>query len=132
MKYSEVREDFHSPYMSQVAERLSVLKLTSEERDFYYQEKHAALKARDYLTSAEAKGIEEGEKKGLKKGRQEGEKKGIEKGIEKGKAEGIQQGLEKTAKQMLSKGLDMQLICEMTGLSEAEVKRLQEGNVSRK
>ena len=58
MKYSEVREDFHSPYMSEVAARLSVLKLTSEERAFYYQEKFAALKARDYLTSAAERGRE--------------------------------------------------------------------------
>ena len=49
-------------------------------------------------------------------------------GWNEGKAEGKQEGREEEkleiAKQMLSKGLDMQLICEMTGLSEAEINAL--------
>ena len=63
-------------------------------------------------------------KASLQKGRQEGERKGIE----VGKAEGMQQGIEQEkleiAKQMLSKGLDMQLICEMTGLSIEKLEQL--------
>ena len=96
MKYSEVPEDFHSPYMSQVAERLSVLKLTSEERSFYDEEKLAALKARDYLTSAEAKGREEGM-----------QAKEIE-----------------IAKNMLSKGYTHEEVQDLTGLSMSQIAQL--------
>ena len=60
-------------------------------------------------------------KESLRKGRQEGLEEGRAEGIEVG----IQQGLEKTAKQMLSKGLDIQLICEMTGLSKAKINALK-------
>jgi predicted transposase/invertase (TIGR01784 family) len=38
---------------------------------------------------------------------------------------GSQDMKEEIAKQMLSKGLDMQLICEMTGLSEAKINALK-------
>ena len=97
MKHSEVREDFHSPYMSQVAERLSILKLTPEERAFYYKEKFAALKARDYLAGAEERGIE--------KGREERE--------------------EEIAKQMLQDGEPMEKIKKWTGLSAAKIQALK-------
>ena len=96
MKHSAVREDFHSPYMSQVAERLSVLKLTSEERSFYDEEKLADLKARDYLTSAEAKGREEGM-----------QAKEIE-----------------IAKNMLSKGYTHEEVQDLTGLSMSQIAQL--------
>ena len=57
---------------------------------------------RQKLLDAEAKGME----------------KGIEKGIEKRNIE--------IAKSMLKKGLDLALICEMTGLSQAQIKQVQE------
>lgn len=36
-----------------------------------------------------------------------------------------QESMQRVARQMLQKGLDIQLICDMTGLSEAQVKALQ-------
>ena len=67
------------------------------------------------------KGEEKGIEKGLKKGRQEGKAEGLEEGEKKGIKKGIQQEKLEIAKQMLLKGLDMQLICEMTGLSEQRI-----------
>ena len=84
----------------------------------YYEEMQAAIKE---VEKKSKRKIKESLQKGLKKGRQEGREEGKQEGIEVG----IQQGLEKTAKQMLSKGLDMQLICEMTGLSEAKINALK-------
>lgn len=49
--------------------------------------------------------------------RRQGEKKGIRKGIEK--------GFLTTAKNLLKKGQPIQLISEVTGLSHAELKKLQ-------
>ena len=79
------------------------------------------------------KGREEGKAEGLKEGKAEG----LEQGIATGKAKGIEEGLkagiqlgqrqreEEIAKQMLSKGLDIQFICEMTGLSKTKINALK-------
>ena len=128
MKHSAVREDFHSPYMSQVADRLSVLKLTSEERALYYQERFAAFKARDYLTSAEERGREEGMQKGIKKGMQKGIKKGREEGREEGMQKGIEKGREEEklaiASNILSKGYTHEEVQALTGLSMSQIAQL--------
>ena len=41
MKYDEVPQNYHSPYMSQVSEKLNILKMTPEEKErySYYQKK---------------------------------------------------------------------------------------------
>lgn len=70
-KHNEVRDDFKSPYMKKVAERLSILKMTTKERIAYNRYVNESLKQRDYIVSAEQKGIE----KGIEKGREEGEEK---------------------------------------------------------
>ncbi|MGX6959679.1 MAG: PD-(D/E)XK nuclease family transposase [Rickettsia endosymbiont of Pentastiridius leporinus] len=58
VKHSEVREDFKSPYMRKVADRLSILKMTPRERVAYQEYMNKSLKERDYLISAEEKGEE--------------------------------------------------------------------------
>ena len=73
------------------------------------------------LRKGRQEGLEEGEKKGIAEGRAEGLKEGEKKGIKKG----IQQEKLEIAKQMLLKGLDMQLICEMTGLSKKRINALK-------
>ncbi|MGX6959872.1 MAG: PD-(D/E)XK nuclease family transposase [Rickettsia endosymbiont of Pentastiridius leporinus] len=60
VKHSEVKEDFKSPYMKKVAERLNILKMTPNERAAYQEYMNESLKNRDYLVSAEEKGREEG------------------------------------------------------------------------
>jgi DNA repair protein RadC len=69
--------------------------------------------------------LKKGEEKGLKKGLEEGEKKGIAEGRAEGLKEGEKKGIKKEkleiAKQMLAKGLDIELICEMTGLSKQRI-----------
>jgi predicted transposase/invertase (TIGR01784 family) len=97
MKHSEVKEDFKSPYMKKVADRLNVLKMTPAERKEYTAYRNESLKERDYIVSAE------------------------EKGMEIGKAE------EKIAIaiKMLSKGKDIEEIIDFTGLSKKEIKNLE-------
>ncbi|MEM7382992.1 MAG: hypothetical protein AAF400_01565 [Bacteroidota bacterium] len=86
--------------MSKVADRLSVLKLTPEERALYYQERLSALKARDYLTSAE------------------------ERGIKKGREEGMQAKEIEIARSMLSKGYAHEEVQALTGLSLPQIAQL--------
>lgn len=56
MKYDEVPRDYHSPYMAQVAEKLSILKMTPEERANYSYYQKKLYNDRDELQAAEAKG----------------------------------------------------------------------------
>ncbi|MEW9810145.1 MAG: Rpn family recombination-promoting nuclease/putative transposase (plasmid) [Candidatus Symbiodolus clandestinus] len=97
MKHSEVKQEFSSPLMKKVAERLNVLKMNQQERIHYQAYVNESLKERDYLVSAEEKGREEGERK-----------KSLE-----------------IAKKMLAKGADLGDIEELTGLSFEEISRLR-------
>lgn len=108
MKHSEVKEDFKSPYMKKVADRLNILKMTPEERKIYTTYRNETLKERDYILSAKEKGREEGEAKGIEKGREEG--------IEKGKAELI--------KTMLKNGSDIEMISKLLGLPVTDIQKL--------
>ncbi|WP_339043805.1 PD-(D/E)XK nuclease family transposase [Cardinium endosymbiont of Tipula unca] len=76
MKHSDTREDFKSLYMKKVAERLSILKMSTEERNAYYYYVKEAMQAQDMLTAAKIQGKEEGREEG----KIQGEKIGIEKG----------------------------------------------------
>ena len=63
MKYDNVPTKFHSSYMEQVAEKLSILKMSSDERNSYYYYLKQLYNDRDGLKAAKAEGREEGEKK---------------------------------------------------------------------
>ncbi len=63
-KHSEVRDDFKSPSMKKLAERLNILKMTDKERSIYNHYVSKSLKARDYIISAETKGRKEGREEG--------------------------------------------------------------------
>jgi len=101
MKYDAVPKNYHSPYMVQVAEKLSILKMTSEERARYSYYQKKLYNDRDELQAAEARGKAEG--------REEGEAKG--------KIE--------IAKKMLKKDMPIEEIMEFTGLSVEELVKLK-------
>ena len=65
-------------------------------------------------------GVQEGMEKGILQGRAEGIAQGIEQGIEKG----IEQGKKSIIVNMLKKGFDLEIIVELSGLSEKEVRSL--------
>ncbi|MDX2049648.1 MAG: Rpn family recombination-promoting nuclease/putative transposase [Rickettsiaceae bacterium] len=100
MKNSSVKEDFTSPYMKKVAERLSILSMNTNERRVYDEYMMESLKNRDYLVSAETKGREEG------------------------LVEGEAIGITKIATNMLKKGHSLEDIAELTGLSIEDIKNL--------
>ena len=60
MKYDEIPKNYHSPYLVQVAEKLSILKMTPEERANYSYYQKKLYSDRDELAAAEARGIEKG------------------------------------------------------------------------
>ena len=56
--------------------------------------------------------------------KEEGRQEGMQNGMQKGRQEGIQNVIFN----MLRKQMDASLISEVTGLSEEEIKKLQNGN----
>ena len=101
MKNSKVEPTFKGPCMNKVAQRLSILRMTEEERDEYYKYIKDVATYKDAVDTAESKGRE------------------------KGKAEGKAEEKIEIAKNMLQKKVDITLISEVTGLSEAEIKKLK-------
>ena len=69
-------------------------------------------------------GIEAGKAQGLEEGKAQGLEEGKAQGLQEGKAQGMQQSKIEIAKKMLSKGMSLDLVLEMTGLSEEEIKTL--------
>jgi predicted transposase/invertase (TIGR01784 family) len=132
VKNSKVREDFKSPYMKKLAERLNMLRMSEAEREEYDAYLMESMKGRDYLSSAEEKGRAAGIEEGIEKGIEKGRAVGIEEGIEKGKAEGIKEGIKEGVKQgkieiaknLLSQNMDSKTIAAVTGLSIMEIENL--------
>jgi hypothetical protein len=60
MKYDKIPEHYHSPYMEQVAEKLSILKMSPEERNSYSYYQKQIYNDRDELAAAIAKGEAKG------------------------------------------------------------------------
>lgn len=92
--------------------RLAEIRLMSE------MEEQAAL------SSARAKGTEEGIKKGLEDGIKKGLENGIKKGLEDGKKQGMEESMKKIAKRLLKKGTTIKEIIEITDLTEEQLKKL--------
>jgi len=69
-------------------------------------------------------GVKQGMELGVKQGVEQGVKQGVELGVKQGVELGVKQGVEKTALKMLEMEIEMTLICQATGLSEAEIKRI--------
>lgn len=69
-------------------------------------------------------GIEAGKAQGLLEGKAKGLEEGKAQGLQEGKTQGMQQSKIEIAKKMFSKGISLDLITEMTGLSEEEIKTL--------
>jgi predicted transposase/invertase (TIGR01784 family) len=82
--------------MQRIANRLNVLKMSPAERNVYRASRNETLKERDYIVSAEEKGLAEGE-----------EKKAIE-----------------IAKEMLADNEPIAKIVKYTGLSIAQIDAL--------
>ena len=69
-------------------------------------------------------GLKQGLRKGIKQGIEQGMKQGIEQGIEQGVKQGIEQEKIKIAKKMQQENIDIQIIIDVTGLTEEEIKNI--------
>jgi predicted transposase/invertase (TIGR01784 family) len=109
MKHDNVPETFHSPYMSQVADKLSILKMSKDERADYTYYMKKLYNDRDELQAAESRGME----------------KGMEKGMAEGKSEGEAARSRQVALKMLTKKFDDETIIECSGLTHEELSELK-------
>ena len=109
MKYDEVPKNYHSSYMNQVAEKLSILKMTPQERVTYSYYQKKLYNDRDELQFAEARG----------------EARGKTEGIEIGKTEGETAKAIEIARNLLKAGVSIETIAESTGLAHEQIKELQ-------
>jgi predicted transposase/invertase (TIGR01784 family) len=105
LKYDDIPKEFHSSYMQQVADKLSFLKLSPEEKVSYYHYLKKLYSDRDELEAAEAIGEARGEARGVEQGMRN-------------------RNLE-IAKSMLKKGFEIKVIEELTGLSRKDIKELK-------
>ena len=62
--------------------------------------------------------------------KREGKEEGLAEGMEKGLAEGMEKGMSQRsleiARTMLATGMDAEMVMEITGLSESQLKQLKE------
>ena len=100
LKHSEVREDFKSAIMQKVAEKLSILHMTIDERNAYLGYKKEIATFKDASEFQYDKGREEGREEGR-------EAKALE-----------------IAKNLLSSGMPKQTVASTTGLSVDEINKL--------
>jgi len=100
-KNSQVRDDFHSKNIQAAKEKLMVLHMSEAERKAYEQFQISRASAMDVLAGQYQEGKEQG--------------------IEIGKEQGIDLTKRENARKMKAKGLDLALIAEISGLSEAEI-----------
>jgi predicted transposase/invertase (TIGR01784 family) len=71
--------------------------MSRDEQKVYYEYRNKTLKERDYIVSAEEKGL----------------------------AEGIEKGIEKVAKNMLAEGDSIEKIMRLTGLTREQIEKLK-------
>ena len=113
-----------------------LLEYTKEHREYFEHVDYESQQAMAVLLNTDKLLVKVNEKKGAdgnmcqaleeyyQDGVQEGIEKGIEKGIQKGIEKGIEQGKKSIIANMLKKGLDIEMIVELSGLSENEVLQL--------
>jgi predicted transposase/invertase (TIGR01784 family) len=108
MKHCEVRDDFKSPYMKKIKERLAVLNMSAPDRTAYYNYLKEAVYSQNVLMATQ----------------QKSEARGIEKGVEQGRSEGERSTLVRIAHTKQSQGLSVGQIADLLDLSTEKVNDL--------
>ena len=112
LKNDEIKKEFKSKNIDKASEKLSILKMSKEEKRKYEKYLENLVSEIDIIETAKAEGIEEGKEEGRKEGRKEGRMEGeFKKAIE-------------IAKNLLDV-LEDDLIAIKTGLSIEEVRSLR-------
>ena len=100
----DIPDDADAPGLSEARERLRLARMTQEELNSYYRHLDNVVILRDNIDTAKAEGHMEGRAEG--------------------RAEGIMQEKLDNARKMKAVGMSVAVICQVTGLSEADVQNL--------
>jgi predicted transposase/invertase (TIGR01784 family) len=138
-KNSEIKKEFKAKGLAEAREKLKEINLRGKELAAYkryleqlryessiadtikFEERFAREKAHE---EGLKQGIEQGIEKGIEKGIEQGIEKGINQGIEKGREQGEKNKALEIARKLKEKGVDIDMICETSGLSKEVVKSL--------
>ncbi len=126
MKNNVIEDSFHSKNIDKAREKLKILNMSEEDRLAYEKYLMNTAIEKDILSSAKAKGLEEGHKKGLQEGIEKGLQKGIEKGLQEGIEKGLQEGIEKGHEKGLKEGIEMAIDIKFGELGEGLKNKIQE------
>ena len=120
-KMNEIPEEFDENPFQDLFTTAKIANFTAEEIHRYTEEQKMSYDYQNCLNYAVETAVEAAVKTATEKALSEGE--------EKGKAEGLAEGKNEarceTARKMLINGFSVELICQMTGLSEEEVLKLK-------
>ena len=92
LKHSEVREDFHSPSIATLREKLDIIRMSPTERKAYDRYLYDRGSEEGVMADARNKGRAEGLMEGLMEGRAEGRAEGRTEGRTEGRVEGRVEG----------------------------------------
>ena len=112
LKHEEVPEGFQARGLQEAKEQLDILRLPEAERQAYERYQDDLHQQASMVQSSYGWGMHQGRKLGREEGREEGQ----------------QQERLRIARSLLGLITDDRLLAEKTGLSEAQVKELREGN----
>ena len=116
-------------YINQHDSRFNVKLITEIEKETIKEKEDRVMERFKSLEEiAEEKGMQRGMQQGMQQGMQRGMQTGRAEGLQAGLQTGIQKGRQQVILNMLQKRLDISLISEVTGLSEEEIKKLQNGS----
>jgi predicted transposase/invertase (TIGR01784 family) len=105
LKHSSLRDDFKAKNIDKAREKLTLLKMSSDERKHYENYIQDMIVEQNVIETART----DGKKEGLKEGLKEGFKEGLQKGENQAKLA--------IAHKMLESGMDIKTIATFTGLS---------------
>ena len=112
----EIPEDADAPGLKEAREKLELDRMSKSELAAYYRHLDNVVILRDNIITARGEGHLEGREEGRTEGRAEGIKEGIKEGIAKEKLE--------NARKMKELNLPIETICQITGLSEEEIRNI--------
>ena len=117
----------HDPLVKKAVTNLEWLSQDRETRELY-EARQKVL--RDELSRIEG-ALRKGREEGRELGREEGRELGREEGRELGREEGVRIHALTTAQKMLAAGIPIAQICELVGLTPAEITHLLDGTETR-
>jgi len=124
LEYTKEHSEYFEHLDSESLQAMAVLLNTDKLLVKVNEQKGAAGNMCQALEEYYQDGVQEGIEKGILQGMEKGIAQGMKQGIEQGIEKGIEQGKKSIIVNMLKKGFDLEIIVELSGLSEKEVRSL--------